>query len=65
MSHAPEGDADVAGFGQSESEADFASEHSSLTFALEMPGGPEHARDPDSPKGFAGADERFGSILNG
>jgi hypothetical protein len=48
-----------------EPEPDFASEHQSLTFADEMPGGPEHSRDPDSPKGLAGADEKFGSILNG
>jgi hypothetical protein len=49
----------------SEPEPDFASEHQSLTFADQMPGGPEHSRDPDSPKGLAGADEKFGSILNG
>jgi hypothetical protein len=48
-----------------EPEPDFASEHQSLTFADQMPGGPEHSRDPDSPKGLAGADEKFGSILNG
>ena len=48
-----------------ESEPDFASEHSSLTFAYQLDGGPERARDPDSPKGLAGADDRFGSLLNG
>ena len=48
-----------------EPEPDFASEHQSLTFADQMPGGPEHSRDPDSPRGLAGADEKFGSILNG
>ena len=48
-----------------EPEPDFASEHQSLTFSDQMPGGPEHARDPDSPKGLAGADDPFGSFLNG
>jgi hypothetical protein len=48
-----------------EPEPDFASDHQSLTFSDQMPGGPEHARDPDSPKGLAGADEKFGSFLNG
>jgi hypothetical protein len=48
-----------------EPEPDFASDHQSLTFSDQMPGGPERARDPDSPKGLAGADEKFGSILNG
>jgi hypothetical protein len=50
---------------EQEPEPDFASEHQSLTFSDQMPGGPEHSRDPDSPKGLAGADEKFGSILNG
>jgi hypothetical protein len=35
---------------------DFAVEHKRATYADEMPGGPEHARDPDSPTGLAGAD---------
>ena len=48
-----------------EPEPDFATEHQSLTFSDQMPGGPEHSRDPDSPKGLAGADDKFGSILNG
>jgi hypothetical protein len=51
--------------GPGEQEPDFASEHSSLTFADQLEGGPERARDPDSPKGLAGADDRFGSLLNG
>lgn len=48
-----------------EDEPDFASEHSSVTFADQLAGGPEGARDPDSPKGLAGADDRFGSLLDG
>ena len=36
---------------------DFAAEHDSTTFADEMPGGPERAHDPDSPRGQAGMDE--------
>lgn len=37
-------------------EPDFASEHSSPTFADEQPGGPEGVPEPESPKGYAGAD---------
>lgn len=36
--------------------ADFADEHSDTSFADEMSGGPESARDPDSPTGHAGMD---------
>ena len=36
---------------------DFAAEHDSATFADDMPGGPERARDPDSPRGQAGMDD--------
>jgi hypothetical protein len=35
---------------------DFAAEHDDATFADEMPGGPEQARDPDSPEGQSGMD---------
>ena len=48
-----------------EFEPDFASEHSRVTFADQLEGGPERARDPDSPKGLSGADDRFGSLLDG
>ncbi|GAA1751625.1 hypothetical protein [Luedemannella helvata] len=48
-----------------EFEPDFASEHSRVSFADQLEGGPEGARDPDSPKGLAGADDRFGSLLDG
>ncbi|WP_433611694.1 hypothetical protein ACQP2P_45015 [Dactylosporangium sp. CA-139114] len=36
---------------------DFASEHRSVTLAEELAGGPEHAREPESPHGLAGMDE--------
>jgi hypothetical protein len=35
---------------------DFAEEHDSMTFADEMPGGPEGIDEPESPKGYAGMD---------
>jgi hypothetical protein len=35
---------------------DFAGEHSSSTVADQMPGGPEGAREPESPRGYAGMD---------
>lgn len=35
---------------------DFADEHDSMTFAEEMPGGPEGVDEPESPKGYAGMD---------
>jgi hypothetical protein len=41
-----------------EPEPDFAAEHTSLTFADQMPGGPEGAREPESPRGLAGMDPR-------
>ncbi|MEN3310610.1 MAG: hypothetical protein V7603_6812 [Micromonosporaceae bacterium] len=37
-------------------DGDFAEEHTKPTYADEVPDGPEHARDPDSPRGLAGAD---------
>jgi len=37
-------------------EPDFADEHSSLTHADEVPGGPERTPEPESPSGLAGAD---------
>ena len=36
---------------------DFAVEHRSVTLAEQMDGGPEHAREPESPRGLAGMDE--------
>lgn len=36
---------------------DFAFEHRSMTLAEELPGGPEHSREPESPRGLAGMDE--------
>ncbi|TDE01485.1 hypothetical protein [Jiangella asiatica] len=36
-------------------DADFADEHSSTTFADEMPGGPEGVPEPESPTGRGGA----------
>jgi hypothetical protein len=36
---------------------DFASEHCSVTLAGQLAGGPEHAREPESPRGLAGMDE--------
>lgn len=35
-------------------DADFASEHTSPTFADDMPGGPEGRQEPESPSGEAG-----------
>jgi hypothetical protein len=35
-------------------DADFAAEHSDTTFADETADGPEHAREPDQPKGRDG-----------
>lgn len=36
---------------------DFATEHCSVTIAEQLDGGPEHAREPESPHGLAGMDE--------
>jgi hypothetical protein len=36
---------------------DFAVEHCSVTLADQLAGGPEHATEPDSPKGLAGMDD--------
>ncbi|MER7276713.1 hypothetical protein ABT369_19940 [Dactylosporangium sp. NPDC000244] len=36
---------------------DFATEHCSVTLAEQLAGGPEHAREPESPHGLAGMDE--------
>ena len=33
---------------------DFAAEHDETTFAENVPGGPERAREPESPRGHAG-----------
>jgi hypothetical protein len=47
------------GFGDSLDPADvgdFASEHDDMTLAYELPDGPEHAREPDEPRGLAGMD---------
>jgi hypothetical protein len=38
------------------SDADFAEEHRDSTFADESEGGPERAREPESPRGLAGMD---------
>jgi hypothetical protein len=39
-------------------EPDFASEHQSVTFADQQPGGPEGAPGSESPEGFAGLESR-------
>jgi hypothetical protein len=49
---AADGAADPAG------EPDFAAEHSSMTVADQMPGGPERAPDREVPRGYAGMDPR-------
>ncbi|GAA2617984.1 hypothetical protein GCM10010399_56330 [Dactylosporangium fulvum] len=36
---------------------DFAVEHRSMTLAEQLDGGPEHAREPESPRGLAGMDD--------
>ncbi|MET7418154.1 hypothetical protein [Dactylosporangium sp. NPDC005555] len=36
---------------------DFAVEHCSVTLADQLAGGPEHAREAESPKGLAGMDD--------
>jgi len=36
---------------------DFASEHCSVTLAGQLAGGPEHAREAESPRGLAGMDD--------
>ena len=36
---------------------DFASEHDAPTYAEEQAGGPEGAREEESPRGLAGADD--------
>jgi hypothetical protein len=38
------------------SDDDFAAEHDETTFADEPEGGPEHAKEPESPAGHAGMD---------
>lgn len=42
--------------GVPEDDADFASEHSDTTVADHLSGGPEGAKDPDSPHGRSGLD---------
>ena len=37
-------------------EGDFAEEHSSVTVATGLEGGPERAPEPESPEGYAGMD---------
>jgi hypothetical protein len=37
-------------------EGDFGAEHTKPTYVDEVPDGPEHTPDPDSPAGLAGAD---------
>jgi hypothetical protein len=37
-----------------EQDADFADEHGSTTFSDELAGGPEGAKEPESPKGRGG-----------
>ncbi|MFG2038564.1 hypothetical protein [Dactylosporangium sp. NPDC048998] len=60
--HAPPGGAAVGvvepfpGF-DADDLGDFASEHCSVTLAWQLDGGPEHAREPESPHGLAGMDE--------
>lgn len=49
-------EADPEAMAQPDAEPDFAAEHSSLTFADELEGGPERAREPESPRGLAGMD---------
>jgi hypothetical protein len=39
-------------------EPDFAEEHTSATFADQMPGGPEGASEPETPEGYAGMEPR-------
>jgi hypothetical protein len=46
------------GFGVDVDElGDFAVEHCSVTLADQLAGGPEHAREPESPRGLAGMDD--------
>jgi hypothetical protein len=39
-----------------EAEGDFAEEHDSTSYASELSGGPEGAREAESPRGHAGMD---------
>jgi hypothetical protein len=39
-----------------EPEPDFADEHDSTSYSGDLSGGPEGAREPESPKGVAGMD---------
>lgn len=39
-------------------DADFATEHSSPTFADQLSGGPEHAPEAESPHGYSGMENR-------
>ncbi|WP_123788578.1 hypothetical protein [Phytoactinopolyspora halophila] len=39
---------------RSDDEGDFAEEHTSMTLATEMDGGPEGMREPESPEGRGG-----------
>ena len=42
--------------GQPDPDADFATEHESTSYASELSGGPEGAREAESPRGRAGMD---------
>ena len=58
MSETPqdhEDDAPIEAF-DTDDTGDFAAEHDEPTFAEELPGGPEGAREDASPSGLAGAD---------
>jgi hypothetical protein len=39
-----------------DADPDFADEHTDTTFADELEGGPEGAREPESPRGLSGMD---------
>jgi hypothetical protein len=49
-------DADLVAPGDPGDPGDYADEHGDLTFADDVPGGPERAEEPESPAGHSGMD---------
>jgi len=50
------GDGQLEAFADDSDDADFAGEHDDSTLADQLEGGPEHAGEPESPRGRAGMD---------
>ncbi|HEX6501033.1 MAG TPA: hypothetical protein VF054_18685 [Micromonosporaceae bacterium] len=56
MTDREQGEERLPAFESGTDEPDFADEHSDMTVAEELPGGPEHAKPDDAPSGIGGMD---------